>query len=451
MVSHDSVPEPVYTYRSPLHELGRYHRLASPYPAVPIHVEHIHATLVLRVEVGGLAGAADDVGVALVGDEADLAIDLALRELYSVLDELTLGDEAHVLFTVRGVQIVNPDQDDLESSDISNVDDDHGYGDDLYFTICDDDSQHLSGQCIDCLTLNAVRDDMVDDEIFQQSQPMIKRYLNLTLHLYHLEDLPPWRYGPAQDGYEAYQDDQKETASIFQKSPLAGNSEKNEGCETDGSALTAATISKELFEWPLDDVQYKSLSSTPSRVLNPELKTPTLPGEQKEIPLARVGLTQSSSTPNIDPTNLDKHYEKLPPPGHYGDAGYQATTQATLHRSKFQSRQFQSLDIPRLCNTITVYIDRGKTANTGSNTAKGSSGSPTAMEPVKFALSRSRRTVNDTDLVATISLKRQPNNSWLQCHLPLQPTPFRKIVIGPIGNKIIVMKDESASAKDKPE
>ncbi|TGJ84458.1 hypothetical protein E0Z10_g4330 [Xylaria hypoxylon] len=86
-----------------------------------------------------------------------------------------------------------------------------------------------------------------------------------------------WRYGPAQDGYEAYQDDPKETASIFQKSSPLSNSENNEGCEADESALTAATQSEELFEWPSDDVRYKALSSTLSGVLDPELKASTLP------------------------------------------------------------------------------------------------------------------------------------------------------------------------------
>lgn len=61
----------------------------------PVHIERIHAALILRVEVRGLAGAADDIGAALIGDEVDLAINLALRELYGVLDELTLGREVH--------------------------------------------------------------------------------------------------------------------------------------------------------------------------------------------------------------------------------------------------------------------------------------------------------------------------------------------------------------------
>ncbi|KAI0101527.1 hypothetical protein GGR51DRAFT_331655 [Nemania sp. FL0031] len=108
--------------------------------------------------------------------------------------------------------------------------------------------------------------------------------------------------------------------------------------------------------------------------------------------------------------------------------------------SKFQSRGYQCLDIPPLCNTITIYIDW-----------EGPSGSHTVKEPVKFALSRSRRKVQDSDLVATISLKKQQNNSWLPRHLPLQPSPFRKIVIGPIGDRIKAVKDESASARDKPE
>ncbi|RYP35222.1 hypothetical protein DL767_003888 [Monosporascus sp. MG133] len=111
-------------------------------------------------------------------------------------------------------------------------------------------------------------------------------------HPSHLEDLPPWRYDPAQDGYEAYQDDPKKTASMSQKSSLLSNSENNEGCEVDESALTAATKSEELFEWPSDDVRYKALSSTFSGVLDPELKASTLPEKQLEILLARVGPTQ---------------------------------------------------------------------------------------------------------------------------------------------------------------
>lgn len=61
----------------------------------PVHIERIHAALVLGVEVRGLARPADDVGATLVGDKIDFAIDLALRELYGVLYELTLGGEVH--------------------------------------------------------------------------------------------------------------------------------------------------------------------------------------------------------------------------------------------------------------------------------------------------------------------------------------------------------------------
>jgi hypothetical protein len=55
----------------------------------------------------------------------------------------------------------NPDQDDLESSDISDVDDGHGHDDDHSSTIDDADSQHLSRQGIDCLTLKAVLDGLI--------------------------------------------------------------------------------------------------------------------------------------------------------------------------------------------------------------------------------------------------------------------------------------------------
>lgn len=61
----------------------------------PVHVEGVHAALIGGVEVGSLAGTSNDVGAALVGDEADLALNLALGELDGVLDELTLRAEVH--------------------------------------------------------------------------------------------------------------------------------------------------------------------------------------------------------------------------------------------------------------------------------------------------------------------------------------------------------------------
>jgi hypothetical protein len=64
----------------------------------PVHVEGVHAALVGGVEVGGLAGTSDDVGAALVGNEADLTLDLALGELDGVLNELTLRAEVHAYF-----------------------------------------------------------------------------------------------------------------------------------------------------------------------------------------------------------------------------------------------------------------------------------------------------------------------------------------------------------------
>ncbi|KAI1119989.1 hypothetical protein F5Y10DRAFT_283639 [Nemania abortiva] len=135
-------------------------------------------------------------------------------------------------------------------------------------------------------------------------------------------------------------------------------------------------------------------------------------------------------------------------PAHDRVLYYDPSTQETFDSktitdsSKFQSREFQSLDIPRLCNTITVYVDWKETANARYDTAKESPGLPMALGPRKFALSRSRRMVNDTDLVAKISLKKHKNNSWLQRHLPLQPSLFSRIVIGPISNSITAMKDE---------
>ncbi|KAF2965600.1 hypothetical protein GQX73_g7973 [Xylaria multiplex] len=114
--------------------------------------------------------------------------------------------------------------------------------------------------------------------------------------------------------------------------------------------------------------------------------------------------------------------------------------------------QFQSLEIPPLCNTITVYVDWKKAENHQGDTASGTSGSPfIAEEPVKFALSRSRRSVKDSDLVATISLKKQQSNSWFQRHSPLPHNYFNKIVIGPIDNRNTTAKEESVSAENTPE
>lgn len=66
-------------------------------------VEGVHRGLLLRVELLGLRAAAEDVGVALVQGEADLAVDAALREEQAVLDELALGREVHAV-----VQLVAP-------------------------------------------------------------------------------------------------------------------------------------------------------------------------------------------------------------------------------------------------------------------------------------------------------------------------------------------------------
>ena len=63
----------------------------------PVHVEGVHAALIGGVEVGGLGGTSDDVGVTLVGDQANLTLNLALRELDGVLNELTLRAEVHAV------------------------------------------------------------------------------------------------------------------------------------------------------------------------------------------------------------------------------------------------------------------------------------------------------------------------------------------------------------------
>ncbi|KAI0540950.1 hypothetical protein GGR58DRAFT_458459 [Xylaria digitata] len=109
--------------------------------------------------------------------------------------------------------------------------------------------------------------------------------------------------------------------------------------------------------------------------------------------------------------------------------------------------QFQSLEIPPLCNTVTVYVDWEKVENYLGDAAPSTSGSPPIVkEPVKFALSRSRRSVKDSDFVATISLKKQQNDSWFQRYSPLPHAPFSKIVIGPIDNRNTAA-EESTSAE----
>ncbi|KAI0855108.1 hypothetical protein F4860DRAFT_507713 [Xylaria cubensis] len=115
--------------------------------------------------------------------------------------------------------------------------------------------------------------------------------------------------------------------------------------------------------------------------------------------------------------------------------------------------QFQCLEIPPLCDTITVYLDYSKKAdNHPGDTAPGASRSRLiAEEPVKFALSRSRRSVRDSDLVATISLKKQQSNSWFQRHLPLPQNYFDKIVIGPFDKRNTAAKEGSTSVESKAE
>ncbi|KAI1111520.1 hypothetical protein F5Y14DRAFT_306453 [Nemania sp. NC0429] len=104
--------------------------------------------------------------------------------------------------------------------------------------------------------------------------------------------------------------------------------------------------------------------------------------------------------------------------------------------------QFQSLEIPPLCNTITVYVDWEKPTERPGETAPGTPG-------CRFALSKSRRQVKDSDLVATISLKKQQSNSWLQRHSPFPRNYFEKIVIGPFDNENTAAEEESTSTEDK--
>ncbi|KAI1120230.1 hypothetical protein F5Y10DRAFT_273261 [Nemania abortiva] len=132
---------------------------------------------------------------------------------------------------------------------------------------------------------------------------------------------------------------------------------------------------------------------------------------------------------------------------------YDPSTKSTkvFESDKFEGLSgFQSLDIPPLCNTVTVYIDRGITSNNRLHqtpTEKPVSSSEMANEPVKFALSRSRRIVRDNDLVATISLKHQRGNSWFQRHSPLQPALFKKIIIGIIDDSITASKKRDPMAE----
>ena len=65
----------------------------------PVHVQRVHATLILGVKVGGLAGTSNDVGRSLVGDEAHFALNLALREFDGMFNKLAFGAEVHAWLT----------------------------------------------------------------------------------------------------------------------------------------------------------------------------------------------------------------------------------------------------------------------------------------------------------------------------------------------------------------
>ncbi|KAI6769899.1 hypothetical protein HG530_004528 [Fusarium avenaceum] len=86
----------------------------------PVHVEGVHAALIGGVEVGSLAGTSNDVGAALVGDEADLALNLALllEDLQGASDGLAadLQLDGNTLREVNGERKlgVAPRGDDLE-------------------------------------------------------------------------------------------------------------------------------------------------------------------------------------------------------------------------------------------------------------------------------------------------------------------------------------------------
>ena len=65
-------------------------------------LEGVHGRLSLGVEVGGCAGASDDVFLALVGDHVDLALDVPLAEDDGVVEELALWAEVHAVVETGG-------------------------------------------------------------------------------------------------------------------------------------------------------------------------------------------------------------------------------------------------------------------------------------------------------------------------------------------------------------
>jgi hypothetical protein len=46
------------------------------------------------------------------------------------------------------------------------------------------------------------------------------------------------------------------------------------------------------FKWPSDDTRYKALSSTHPEVLGPQVKATTVPKDDREIVLSKVGPSQ---------------------------------------------------------------------------------------------------------------------------------------------------------------
>ncbi|KFA54731.1 hypothetical protein S40293_00720 [Stachybotrys chartarum IBT 40293] len=243
----------------------------------------------------------------------------------------------------------DPDQDDLESSDISDIDDGDGHDDDHSSTIDDAGSQHPSRQSIDCLTLNAVFDGLVAaynqeipklDSIPKPQRgnierhdmtlkwlqadagpqtrnailefllhPLIRSYrvrfiLERRSHTHVFDDFETFPLSwdasdiPYVLGISALHATQKSTPTAGESTPDPAYVGKAAAVSPDSGGHTLLPQRAREHVKGIKSAKKKiagahhPLSSTFSGILDPELKESTLPEEQLEILLARVGPTQ---------------------------------------------------------------------------------------------------------------------------------------------------------------
>ncbi|KAK2593001.1 hypothetical protein QQS21_009291 [Conoideocrella luteorostrata] len=97
--------------------------------------------------------------------------------------------------------------------------------------------------------------------------------------------------------------------------------------------------------------------------------------------------------------------------------------------------QYQPIKIPRLCDTVTLYIDRNlekqESRRENCQAAKGAQDIPSSKgAPIRYALTRRGSAIRVDDKVATISLRKVQHKSALKRYVPLWGASFKEMRIG---------------------